>query len=226
MNKCDSLDLSPKRKIGVTRRSVSGIYIFRGETAIPHESTLERDFIVRNEFFLDVERILPQPIRIPFIGPEGRTYSYIPDFLVIYRPDERGHRRPLLVEVKPGEHWRKHWRKWRRKWKAAIGFAREHNWRFRIQDESRIRDTVLQNVRFLDGYKGMRPGAEDIHPIVELFRSAGPTPISTFLDQHCRPTGRSQAIQLLWHLVAVRKLDCDISGPLNYDTKLRVPHDR
>ena len=225
MNKCNKLDLSPKRKIGVTRRSVSGVYIFRGETAIPHESTLEKDFIIRNEFFLDVERILPQPIRIPFIGADARTYTYIPDFLVIYRPDRQGCRKPLLVEVKPGEHWRKHWRKWQRKWKAAIRLAREHDWRFRIHDESRIRDTVLQNVRFLDYYKGMRPEAEDSQPIVQLFRSAGPMPISTFLDQHCRHTDRSEAIRLLWHLVAVRKLDCDITGPMNHHTKLWVPHD-
>ncbi|HAY17330.1 MAG TPA: heteromeric transposase endonuclease subunit TnsA, partial [Halomonas sp.] len=33
------------RKIGPTRRSVSGYYAFRGEESIAFESTLERDFL-------------------------------------------------------------------------------------------------------------------------------------------------------------------------------------
>ena len=226
MNNYDKIDLSPKRKIGPTRRSVSGIYVFRGETSIPHESLLERDFIIRNEFFIDVERILPQPIRIPFVGANGRAYSYTPDFLVIFRPGKKGCPKPLLVEVKPGEHWRKHWRKWRQKWKAAIRWAKEHNWQFRIHDESRIRDSVLRNVQFLDYYKAMRPGAGDSQRVIEFFRSAGPMAVSTFLDRHQGNTGRAQDVQLLWHLVAVRKLDCDISGPMNYHTKLWAPHDK
>lgn len=38
------------RKIGPTRRSVSGVYAFRGERSIEFESTLERDFLMRVEF--------------------------------------------------------------------------------------------------------------------------------------------------------------------------------
>ena len=225
MNNRNKLDLSPKRRIGMTRRSVSGIYIFRGETAIPHESTLERDFLIRNEYFLDVLQILPQPIRIPFTGADGRTYCYTPDFLVMYRPDKQGCRRPLLVEVKPSEQWRKHWRKWRRKWKAAIRCAKEHDWRFQIQDESRIRDTVLQNVRFLDPYKRMRFKTDDSQRTIKALHSTGPTSIRALLDQHCSRTNQSQGIALLWHLVAVRKLDCEITGPMNHHTKLWVPDD-
>ena len=225
MNNRNKLDLSPKRRIGMTRRSVSGIYIFRGETAIPHESTLERDFLIRNEFFLDVRQILPQPIRIPFTGADGRTYSYTPDFLVMYRPDRQGCRKPLLVEVKPSEQWRRHWRKWRRKWKAAIRCAKEHDWMFQIQDESRIRDTVLQNVRFLDPYMRMRFKTDDSQRIIKALHSTGPTSIRALLDRHCSGTNQSQGIALLWHLVAVRKLDCEITGPMNHHTKLWVPDD-
>lgn len=225
MNKCYNLDLGPKRSIGMTRRSVSGIYVFRGVTSIPHESTLERDFLIRSEFFLNVLQILPQPVRIPFTGADGRQYSYVPDFLVMYRPTKQGCRRPLLVEVKPSEQWNRHWRKWGLKWEAAIRYAKQYNWRFQIQDESRIRDIVLQNVRYLRFYKRMRFEAEDSQRAIETLRSIGPTSIGAILDQHYNSTSRSQGMAFLWHLVAVRKLDCEITGPMNHHTKLWVPDD-
>jgi hypothetical protein len=45
-NSCDTALPRQTRKIKPTRRSVSGVYPFRGETAIPIESTLERDFLI------------------------------------------------------------------------------------------------------------------------------------------------------------------------------------
>lgn len=222
MNNCNKMDLSPKRKIGLTRRSVSGVYMFRRQTAIPHESTLERDFLIRTEFFLDVAQILPQPVRIPFTGGNGRAYTYTPDFLVTYRPTKEGCREPALVEVKPNEQWRRHWRKWRPKWKAAIRFAKEHCWKFRIHDELRIRDSVLQNVRFLEPYKRMRLVRGEGQRIVAALRAMGPTPMRTILEQHWTITNQDQGAMILWHLVAIRKLDCEITGPMDHDTKLWV----
>ena len=225
MNNRYQVDLNPKRTIGVTRRSVSGIYAFRGETSIPFESTLERDFLIRTEHFLDVLQVLQQPIRVPFTGANGREHSYTPDFLVTYRPTRQGCRRPLLVEVKPSQHWRRHWRKWRFKWKAAIRYANERGWKFRIHDESRIRDTVLRNIRFLAPYKRMRFRTEDGERIIETLHSAGPTQIHTILDQHWIGSDHGHTAPLLWHLVAVRRLDCDIADPINHYTKIWVPHD-
>lgn len=220
MNNHYKLDLSQKREIGPTRRSVSGVYIFRGETAIPHESSLERDFLIRTEFFLDVLQVLPQPVRIPFTAANGRQYFYTPDFLVTYRPTRQGHRKPVLVEVKPKEQWRRHWRKWRPKWKAAIRYAKEHDWKFQIRDETRIRDTVLQNIRFLAPYKRMRLQGEDGQRIIATLGSMGPTPMRAVLEQHRAGTRHDQAAAILWHLVAIRQLDCEITGPMNGHTKL------
>lgn len=53
-DKCDFVQPTQTRKIRPTRRSVSGVYSFRGQTAIPFESTLERDFLIRKEFALCV----------------------------------------------------------------------------------------------------------------------------------------------------------------------------
>ena len=82
-NNCDLIIPRQMRKIKPTRRSVSGFYSFRGESAIVFESTLERDFIIRKEFNVNVLDIIPQPAQIPFTK-NGRTYNYTPDFLVYY----------------------------------------------------------------------------------------------------------------------------------------------
>ena len=142
--------MKQQRRIGPTRRSVSGFYSFRGSDSIPYESTLERDFLIHHEFFLNVAEIIPQPVRVPFTTPGGRTYMYTPDFLVLYQPDDQVRPKPTLVEVKPIRDWREHWRRWMTKWKAARCHAKEQGWVFKIYDESRIRDTKLQNIRFLN----------------------------------------------------------------------------
>ena len=67
------------KDVSTGRLRVSGVYAFRGESSIPYESTLERDFVIRHEFNLDVAQVIPQPVSIPFKTPRGRTYSYTPD---------------------------------------------------------------------------------------------------------------------------------------------------
>ena len=117
-NSCDKVQ-SPRqtRLIGVTRRSVSGIYAFRGETAIQFESTLERDFIIRKEFCLTVLEVIPQPVQIPFVASNGQTYIYTPDFLVYYRLGNMGYGeypKPLLEPGRLGDtlelvfEWNRH----------------------------------------------------------------------------------------------------------------------
>jgi hypothetical protein len=218
--------LAPARKIGPTRRSVSGVYAFRGETSIPYESTLERDFLIRKEFCLDVLDVVSQPCQIPFIADNGRTYTYTPDFLVYYHlgdiayPD---YPKPVLVEVKPESEWRKHWRGWLPKWKATYRHAQEQGWKFRIHDESRIRDLVLANIKFLEGYKRMQFPEEESRYVVETVRQMGAAPFHYLLARHFNGIYRAEGIAHIWHLLATRRLDCDISRPLNHSTELWVP---
>lgn len=162
-NSCDNA-LTPTRKIGPTKRSVSGRYAFRGDSSISFESTLERDFLIKAEFSLSVLDVISQPVSIPFEGVNGQTYAYTPDFLVYYRLGDRAYGdypKPLLVEVKPEAEWRANWRKWLPKWKAARRYARTQGWEFRIHDESRIRHVSLANIRFLERYKRMTFAAEE-----------------------------------------------------------------
>ena len=97
------MDLQPQRKIGPTRRSVSGIHVFRKQTGIPFESTLERDFLIRTEFFLNVSEIFAQPIQIPFRTANGRNATYTPDFLVVYRLGNRAYPEYPKAEARRGQ---------------------------------------------------------------------------------------------------------------------------
>ena len=224
----NNLSLSPRqvRKIKPTRRSVSGFYAFRGEIAIPFESTLERDFLIRSEFFRNVLEVISQPVQIPFVGINGQTYLYTPDFLTYYRQGTPTHTefvKPILAEIKPESEWRKHWREWLPKWKAAWRYAQEQGWEFHIYDESRIRNLALENIRFLERYKRMQFPVEESRWVVENIRQMGSCPFHYALARHFMGIYRAEGISHIWHLLATRQLDCDISRPLNDFTELWVP---
>ena len=227
-NSCDTVMPRQMRKIKPTRRSVSGFYAFRGETAIQFESTLERDFLIRTEFSLSVLGVIPQPVQIPFVASNGQTYIYTPDFLVYYRLGSAhydDYPKPVLVEVKPEKEWRKHWREWLPKWKAAWRYAQEQGWAFHIYDESRIRDKALENIRFLERYKRMQFPVEESRWVIDNVRPMGATPFHYILARHFMGLYRAEGIAHIWHLLATRQLDCDISRPLNEFTELWVPTD-
>lgn len=216
-NSCDKTRLAPVRPIKPTKRSVSGVFPFRGEGGIPYESTLERDFLLRTEFSSDVLAIISQPVSIPFTT-NGRLYKYTPDFLVYYRLGDRhfeDYPKPMLVEVKPEMDWRKNWRSWLPKWKAAWRHANEQGWTFHIHDESRIRDTALQNIKFLERYERMTFPPEDSTWIIDSVREMGAAPVHYLLAKHSCTLYRGQGISHLWHLIATRRLACDIRLPLN-----------
>lgn len=227
-NSCDQNHPCQQRKIRPTRRSISGSYAFRGQTSIAFESTLERDFLIRTEFFRSVLDVIPQPAEIPFVGTNGQTYTYTPDFLIYYRLGNRAYGdypKPVLVEVKPDAEWRKHWRDWLPKWKAAWRYAQEQGWEFHIRDESRIRDKTFENVRFLERYKRMQFPIEESLSVLETVCEMGCVTIDYLLSRHFMGLYRAQGIAHLWYLIASRQLDCDISRSLNELTELWIPTD-
>ncbi|MHC3435932.1 Tn7 transposase TnsA N-terminal domain-containing protein [Delftia lacustris] len=115
------------RKIPTNRRSITGFVSWRGQESVPFESQLERDFVLRQEFNLGVASVVSQPCHVPFATRSGVKSVATPDYLVYYkvRDDALGmEHKPMLVEVKPHEDWRRDWREWLSKWVAwaAAGF--------------------------------------------------------------------------------------------------------
>lgn len=228
-NSRDSLQVRESvRKIGTTRRSVSGTYMFRGETPIQFESTLERDFLIRKAFSRSVLNVVSQPIRIPFQTRDGRNFHYTPDFLVYYRLGSRDYLDyplPMLVEVKPESEWQARWRDWLPKWKAAYRYAREQGWLFKIQDESRIRDQALRNIKFLERFSRMSFPETETGDLIQNLSEMGSAPVHYLLSRHYPGIYRPQGLAHIWHLLATQKLECDMSRLLNDTTTVWVTAD-
>ena len=106
--------------------------------------------------------------------------------------------------------------------KAAHRYANERGWRFRVHDENRIRDQALANIQWLERYRRMNVGQWDIERILAYLEGVGQTTFISLLDEHFGGIYRSEGVAYLWHLLATRRLDCDISLPLGNETELWV----
>lgn len=217
-NSCNQPQFSVARRIKSTGRSLSGVFAFRGE-GVAFESLLERDFLSRMDFRKDVLHVVSQPVSIGFVAHNGRSYTYTPDFLVRFHSYTR--RAPILVEVKPEENWREEWRSSLPKWKAALRYAKSQKWGFHIYDESRIRGQSLKNIQYLERFKRADYSEEDLDPILRTVSFMGVASIQYLLALHFQgqeALGKSY----IFHLIATRRLDCDVSGFLSDSLEVTV----
>ena len=205
------------RKIGPTKRSVSGYYSFRNKDSIPYESSLERDFVMLHEFDDNVIEIISQPVSIPF-ALNGGNYQYHPDYLVLFQNCTKS---GMLVEVKPENEWRENWRIWRTKWKAAARWAKKRNFLFHIYDESRIRGQELHPPPLLHSFKRTAFNEQEIQKAYDFIENSGMISVADYLVQFPVAQHARQS-QLLWQLLAKKILVTDLSLPLNKDSMIEV----
>jgi hypothetical protein len=194
------------------------VFAFRGQ-GVAFESMLERDFLSRMDFRKDVLSVVSQPVQLDFVARSGRSYTYTPDYLVHFH--SRSHLRPMLVEVKPQENWRENWRDLLPKWKAAWRYAKQQGWRFHIYDESRIRGQSLKNIQYLERFKNADYADLDLDAVVRTVAFKGVASIDYLLELHfqgAEALGKSH----IFHLIATRQLDCDISGFLGNSLEVTV----
>jgi hypothetical protein len=226
-NSCNGLvRRGESRAIRTTRRSVSGVYAFRGELGVAFESTLERDFLIRLELAPHAQDVVPQPLRVPYRTNAGRLSHYTPDFLVRYRRGDGDARRPLLVEVKPREALRSDWAALRPKFKAARRYARENGWGFRIFDERRIRDATWENAMFLRPYRSQAFARGEIQKILDTLGRVGVAKVQHLIGEHfLAETDRLRGHSLIWSLLARGEIECDFGQPLSENTIVWMPAD-
>lgn len=219
----------PQRKIKPTRRSVSGVYPFRGEESVEFESTLERDFLIRTEINKRVIGVVAQPVQLPFTAPSGCSYTYTPDFLVVFRagpPLYGPYYAPQLIEVKYRSDLKAQWRKLKPKFRAAMRYAREQGYEFRVMDEFRIRDQVFQNAQHLQRYKKLQFPPEETAWLLETVRNMGVVTFDYLLVRHFRSErDRAIGISHVWHLIATGQIECELDQPITLQTELWVPSD-
>lgn len=217
------LDITPVRKIKNTRRSVSGFYMFQGADQIQFESTLERDFLIRHEYQDDIVGIVSQPCTIEYVHQNGRTYNYTPDYLVMHKVGNKRfseYQKPLLVEVKPTKELRENLSEWRPKFKAAMRYASSHGYVFKIYDESRIRDVLYRNIRFLARYKGREYDMSDVDSVMTVISDMGSATVDYLLAKCFSGIYRAEGVGVIWSLVAAKQLQCDLHEPISNATLL------
>lgn len=71
----------------------------------------------------------------------------------------------------------------------------------------------------------MQVAAEDSQWLLDTVRTMGCAPMRYLVDERVAADRPSVGIAHLWHLLATRRLDCDISRPLNHDSEFWVPTD-
>jgi hypothetical protein len=210
------------RKIKPTRMSVSGRYPYKSDS-VPYESTLERDLIIVHAFRDDVKDIVAQPITIPFVK-NGITYRYTPDFFIEFIED--ADRPNMIIEVKPYDLWRENWRDWSDKWKTMQRYCKDNGYVFRIYDESRIRNTALDNINSLNAFKNYAIEKEDQEAVLEQVKLMGTTTIDYLLTRFY--TGsllRNHGLRVLYHLLATKKLKFNLFLKINDLTEVWVAYE-
>jgi len=184
---------------------------------VASESTLERDWLILQEFDSSVERYEEQPVRIEYRDENGRRCYYTPDLLVFYNDGKL----PLLCEVKYRGELKQKWKEMKPKIRAARVYAREKGWRFRVFTEREIRTPFLANAKFLRHHRRAEPDDQLQTMIFEKLRKMRrATPSRLMNALHRDPLKRAEMIPVLWYLVAIRQIHADLTQPLTMNTPI------
>ena len=214
----------PVRKIPLRYSSVAGVIPSKKNMRLHEfESSLERDMIALLEFDSNVQAFEEQPVRIEFLGKTGRLHSYTPDVLVHYRSDKPpgAWLKPRLIEVKYRATLWAEWTTLRPKFQAAIRFASERGWEFKILTEKEIRTHYLENVRFLNRYRWARVELGYIHRLQELLQLLPDTTPAEIIQLAARDAYKqAEYLFALWHMVALGVVGIELTHKLTMQTPI------
>jgi hypothetical protein len=203
------LPSEPVRKIRSGQRGIRGNVPGKGR----FESTLEGDLMDLLRFSNSIEDFKPQPIRIPYTLPNGRPSRYTPDGLIFFKRHLQ--HSPVLYEVKYRDDYKHSWQELRLKFRAARELCRNQGWAFRVFTEFHIRTPYLANVQFLQAYKDQLPAPEMSAHVLDVIEDLQQGEVNTLLAALARDlTTRAEWIPVVWHLVAVGTIHCNLDEPL------------
>jgi hypothetical protein len=198
--------------------------------ALGFESSLERDLELLLEFDPRVLEFEEQPVHVSWCGPGGKPHVYTPDFLVTYTHFDpaRDPRLKCLVEVKYRFDLVKNLAQYRPAFKAAISYAADRGWRFKILTEFEIRAPFLRPVRFLLPFLREEPDeAMEALVLATVARQAErpriKPKINTVLDELCPSADRGEVLRSLWRLVAVGRLRINFRQSFTLSSIIWIP---
>ena len=210
----------PVRKIPKNYRNVTGI-ISRNKAIgkAMFESTLERDFLNLLEFESYVASFEVQPVSIGWLDEAQHMHKYTPDVLVYFKNPQR---KLMLCEIKYRSELKEKWSILKPKFKAAVCYARDRNWRFKIMTEKEIRGQKLENIKFLLPYIRRGPHAEGDMDILDsaltTVRQSTPAQLLELIYQD--EWNRARLLPTLWYLLGTHQVGFDIHQKLTMQTPI------
>lgn len=207
------------RKIKPNELSITGqFYSVKMEDTIKFESNLEKDFYLWCEFNPCVEEYLFQPLSIVYLNQYNVRATYTPDVLVRYS----NNRQTSLIEIKYSDQLKKNFETFRPKFKAAFKYCLERDWKFEVITET-IRTPFLENIKFLLKYR--KEEIEDDFKdkiLLKMKELRSFTPNSFIQDFAKTDYIKGIALRYFWTLALHREIICDLTIPMNMNTKFYI----
>lgn len=191
----------------------------KNPAGLPYESALERDHYLQLEFDPLVARILPQPLLMHYRNHRGRRTPYTPDTLVHFDDG----RPPALIEVKYASELQDQTRavEFRTRFQAARSFARHQGWTYWVVTERTVRAPSLENAHFLQPYlRRVCPPLFLNDLLAEMVRM-GTATLGSLLAQF-PASRRIELLPSLYHLIATRQIEADLSLPCTMTSPIRA----
>jgi hypothetical protein len=216
----------PVRKIPLGTNSLRGKTISeKNNRQQEFESALERDFLQGIEFDINVLQYCVQPVKIEYIH-EGVVRHYTPDVIVYYRDDIEPamHFKPMLCEIKYRKNLKENWKELKPKFMAALRYADEQGWRFKIVTEKEIRTEYFANAKFLNFYKSSKfVNESDVDLLLfHLNDIKSTTPDELLLMATNNKEKRAELLYTIWYLVANYFINCDLSNLLDINSTIWI----
>jgi hypothetical protein len=189
---------------------------------VDHESALERDYFVLQEFSPEVSRFEEQPVRIPITGTGGVTGSYVPDGLTWYHDPQRP---PTLAEVKYQWQLEQDKDELAPKLQAGHEYALLNGLEFVVATDREIKTPLLKNAKFLLPYRENPPEPKVAAVCLQLVVQHGPLTAGRLQSLLADSVGMhpGEVLPCIWFHVATFAMRTDLQTPLNMNSLLTTP---
>jgi hypothetical protein len=208
----------PVRKIPKNYRSVTGAFAsLKNGRNVFHESLLERDFFLMQEFDNSVESYEEQPIEI-YYTYNGKKIKYTPDCLVHYNDS----RKPCIYEVKFSNEIKEKKVFLQQKFEQIEEYLNDNDMDFKLFTEMDVDSIYLDNLKFLYNFSVIRNQTK-IDSIKKVFLKNTQITYQDFLNTYSSNRyEQAEVIPYIWYLVLTNFLSIDLYKKICNDTILKV----
>ncbi len=214
----------PVRKIPRSYRNVTGLTATNKSSEMTaYESGLEHKFHKLLTFNSNVLKYEEQPVKIYFIGEDGKTHHYTPDVLINYKKDlaPAKHWKPLLAEVKWRTDLCKDWQELKPKFRAARKHVAERDWDFTIVTDKEIINPYLYNAIFLITFRRFPVNEDYRHLLLEALDELRETDPETLLRSVAADRDEiSRLLPTLWQLVDNHAVGVNLDSKLTMRSRI------